>query len=65
MQYTDRITVDPQVHFGKPCVKGTRITVQNVLELVESGIPFEAIVTDYYPGLTVDEVRACADPQTY
>lgn len=34
----DRITIDPQVHFGKPCVAGTRIPVQAVLELVREGI---------------------------
>ncbi|UCC65768.1 MAG: DUF433 domain-containing protein, partial [Anaerolineae bacterium] len=38
---TERITIDPSVHFGKPCVTGTRIPVQSVLELVSEGIPFE------------------------
>jgi uncharacterized protein (DUF433 family) len=56
---TDRISVDPMIHFGKPCVAGTRITVQHVLELVREGIGFEEIVRDYYPDLTVDDVRAC------
>ncbi|MFB3892442.1 MAG: DUF433 domain-containing protein [Phycisphaerae bacterium] len=36
----------PKVHFGKPCVKGTRIPVVNVLELVAEGLPFETIVRD-------------------
>jgi uncharacterized protein (DUF433 family) len=53
------ITVDPAVHFGKPCVAGTRITVQNVLELVREGIPFAEIVAKYYPALDEDDVRAC------
>lgn len=55
----ERITVDSQIHFGKPCVAGTRILVQNVLELLDEGIPFEKIVQDYYPDLTPDDVHAC------
>lgn len=55
----DRIAVDSKIHFGKPCVAGTRITVQNVLELVNEGFSFEQIITDYYPDLTVDDVKAC------
>lgn len=55
----ERITVDPSVHFGKPCVAGTRITVQNVLELIEAGISFEAIVREYYPDLALDDIHAC------
>jgi uncharacterized protein (DUF433 family) len=56
---TGKISVDPAVHFGKPCIAGTRITVQNVLELVGEGISFSEIVRDYYPDLSVDDVRAC------
>ena len=55
----ERITVNPSVHFGKPCVAGTRITVQNVLELIDAGISFGAIVREYYPDLTLDDVHAC------
>ena len=43
------IAVNPAVHFGKPCVFGTRITVQSVLELVREGIPVAEIRRDYYP----------------
>lgn len=56
---TDRISVNPNIHFGKPCVAGTRITVQNVLELVREGLPFQQIIQDYYPDLQVEDVRAC------
>ncbi|MFA0740974.1 MAG: hypothetical protein DFNUSKGM_001082 [Candidatus Fervidibacter sacchari] len=56
-----RITVDPKVHFGQPCIAGTRIPVYAVLELVREGIPFDEIVRDYYPDLTVEDVRACVD----
>ncbi len=55
----DRIAVDPRVHFGKPCVAGTRVAVQDVLELVDEDIPFNQIVRDYYPDLTVEDVHAC------
>ena len=55
----DRITVDPQIHFGKPCVAGTRITVQNVLELLTEGLTFQEIIEDYYPDLEVEDVQAC------
>jgi uncharacterized protein (DUF433 family) len=55
----ERIAVDPEVHFGKPCVAGTRITVQNVLELLDEGLAFDAIIEDYYPDLTPEDIRAC------
>jgi uncharacterized protein (DUF433 family) len=55
----NRITVQPQIHFGKPCVAGTRITVQSVLELVREGITTDEIRRDYFPDLTGDDVRAC------
>jgi uncharacterized protein (DUF433 family) len=54
-----RITVDPKVHFGKPCVAGTRITVQNVLELLDEGLTFHEIIQDYYQDLTVEDIQAC------
>ena len=57
----ERITVDPSIHFSKPVVAGTRITVQNVLELINEGLSFEAIKADYYPDLSDDDIRACVD----
>lgn len=54
-----RITVDANVHFGKPCIAGTRIPVLSVLALVKEGVSFEEITQDYYPDLQVDDVRAC------
>jgi len=54
-----RITVNPQIHFGKPCVSGTRIPVQNVLELVREGFTFQEIIRDYYPDLHTEDIRAC------
>ncbi len=55
----ERITVNPNIHFGKPCVAGTRITVQNVLELVKEGLSFAEIIQDYYPDLEIKDIRAC------
>jgi uncharacterized protein (DUF433 family) len=54
-----RITVDPSIHFGKPCVTGTRIPVQAVLELLREGLSITDITRDYYPDLTSEDVRAC------
>jgi uncharacterized protein (DUF433 family) len=55
----DRIIVNPQIHFGKPCIAGTRITVQNVLELLNEGFTFEKIIKEYYPDLVVEDIQAC------
>jgi uncharacterized protein (DUF433 family) len=55
----DRIAIDPQIHFGKPCVAGTRITVQSVLELVREGTAFAEIIRDYYPDLQPEDISAC------
>jgi len=54
-----RITINPDIHFGKPCIADTRITVQNVLELVWEGLSFEEIRREYYPDLEVEDLRAC------
>jgi len=55
----NRIEIRPGVHFGKPCVAGTRIPVQDVLELIRDGISFDRIIRDHYPDLTDEDVRAC------
>ena len=55
----ERITVDPNIHFGKPCVAGTRIPVLSVLELVFEGFSFDTMIQDYYPDLQVEDIRAC------
>jgi uncharacterized protein (DUF433 family) len=55
----NRITIDTQIHFGKPCVIGTRITMQGVLELIEAGISFPDIIQDYYPDLLIEDIHAC------
>jgi uncharacterized protein (DUF433 family) len=55
----NRIQVSPEIHFGKPCVAGTRIPVKAVLELVREAIPFESIIRDYYPDLKIEDIQAC------
>jgi uncharacterized protein (DUF433 family) len=54
-----RIEVNPGTHFGKPCIAGTRIPVQNVLELIRERVSFREIIRDYYPELTLNDIRAC------
>jgi len=58
--HKERIAIDPKIHFGKPCVAGTRIPVEDVLELIQEGIPFSEIVEKYYPDLEIEDVKACA-----
>lgn len=58
MNWQERIQIDPTVRNGKPCVKGTRITVYDVLEYLAGGMSEEEILTDF-PGLTSEDIRAC------
>jgi uncharacterized protein (DUF433 family) len=53
----DRITIDPQVCFGKPCIKGTRIWVSLILDFLASG-ESEAQILAAYPQLEPDDIRA-------
>lgn len=57
--YKKRIFIDPKIHFGKPCVAGSRIPVENVLELIQENIPFEKIIENYYPDLKIEDIKAC------
>jgi uncharacterized protein (DUF433 family) len=53
----ERISIDPNVCFGKPCIRGTRIWVSLILDLLASGTSTEELLAEY-PQLTVDDVRA-------
>lgn len=55
----DRIEIDPNICHGQPCIKGTRIMVYLVLELLEAGVANDIIIRDYYPQLTQEDVKAC------
>ena len=57
MAWQDRISVNPAVRSGKPCIKGTRITVYDVLEYLAGGMTEDAILGDL-PDLTRDDIRA-------
>lgn len=58
MNWQERIVVDPAVRSGKPCVRGTRITVYDVLEYLAGGMSEDQILADF-PALTRDDIRAC------
>jgi len=53
----DRISIDPNICFGKPCIRGTRIWVSLILEFLASGETTEQIL-EAYPQLTADDIRA-------
>ena len=61
---SERIVIDSAIHFGQPCISGTRIPVYCVLELVQNGITFEEIITKYYPDITIEDVKACIEYAT-
>jgi uncharacterized protein (DUF433 family) len=58
MDYRERITIDLEIRFGKPCVRGTRITVGDVLSYLASGMSENEILADF-PQLTSQDIRAC------
>jgi uncharacterized protein (DUF433 family) len=58
MSPLERITVDQSVRFGKPCVRGTRITVGDVLSYLAAGMTEEQIVGEFSQ-LTREDIRAC------
>jgi uncharacterized protein (DUF433 family) len=58
MQWQDRIDIDPKVLVGKPVIKGTRVPVELVIDLLSKGWTQEQIL-DGYPNLTSEDVHAC------
>jgi uncharacterized protein (DUF433 family) len=58
MNYKDIITIEPGKRSGKPCIRGMRITVYDVLEYLASGMTIEEILDDF-PYLTETNIRAC------
>ena len=58
MSYSEIITVEPGKRSGKPCIRGLRITVSDVLEYLASGMTEDEIVSDF-PELTREDIRAC------
>lgn len=58
MSLLDRISVDPAVRFGKPCIRGTRLTVGDVLGYLASGMTETQVLADF-PQLTREDLLAC------
>jgi uncharacterized protein (DUF433 family) len=58
MDYQHIITIEPGKRGGKPCVRGLRITVSDVLEYLASGMSEQQILHDF-PDLTLEDIRAC------
>jgi uncharacterized protein (DUF433 family) len=58
MDYRQRITIEPGKRGGKPCIRGLRITVYEMLEYLASGMPEAEILNDF-PDLTREDIRAC------
>lgn len=58
VNYQDRITIEPGKRGGKPCIRGLRITVYDVLSYLASGMTHEEILADF-PDLTKEDILAC------
>lgn len=58
MDYQDIITIEPGKRSGKPCIRGMRITVYDVLDYLASDMSVEEILSDF-PELTREDIRAC------
>lgn len=57
-EWMERISVDPRIHGGEPCVKGTRIPASVVVGSIADGDDFETLIKAY-PALTPEDIRAC------
>jgi uncharacterized protein (DUF433 family) len=58
MDYQHLITIEPGKRSGKPCIRGMRITVSDVLQYLAAGMSVDEILTDF-PELTANDIRAC------
>lgn len=58
MHYQEIITIEPGKRSGKPCIRGTRMTVSDILEYLAAGMTNEEILSDF-PELTMNDIRAC------
>ena len=60
MSLSDHISIDPAIRSGKPCIRGTRIAVYDILDYLAGGMSEEQVVRDF-PALPVDDVRAALE----
>jgi uncharacterized protein (DUF433 family) len=58
MDYQDIITIEPGIRGGRPCIRGMRVTVYDVLEYLASGMTQQEILADF-PYLTKEDILAC------
>jgi uncharacterized protein (DUF433 family) len=58
MNYRDIITIESGKRGGKPCIRGMRMTVYDVLEYLASGMTEQQLLADF-PDLTIEDIRAC------
>ena len=58
LRYETYLSIDPEIRFGRPCLKGTRIAVADVLDWLGSGQTMADIIEDF-PELTENHLRAC------
>ena len=56
-----RISVDTQICHGKPVIRGTRIMVWQILDLIEDGLNFNEIIADYFPHIAKEDIKACVE----
>lgn len=64
MALSERIVVDPEVLAGKPVIRGTRLAVEFILELLAAGQSEDELLADY-PGLTREDILACTSYASY
>ncbi len=64
MDWTERIFVDPNILVGKPVIKGTRLAVEFIIDLLAQGWSQEEILRNY-PGLTTEDISACLRYASY
>ena len=58
MNYRERITIDPRVRSGKPCIQGTRIAVADVFDYLGGGMSVREVLDDF-PDLAPEDIQAC------
>lgn len=64
MVWQERITLDPEILAGKPVIRGTRLAVELILELLAAGRTEQQLLSDY-PGLTREDILACLSYASY